>query len=589
MDASELTQCVQKMRLDVDALPDAHVRSVVGQVLNLVEQVVHQNDRLGVENQSLREEVLRLRELVRKLKGLPPDSGPTAGGVTPPPASEGDRSSEKERRAGERKKRPPRSDGRSFRDIHVDRTVLCPVDPGSLPSDAAFVGYDDVVVQDLIVKTDNVRYRCELWNSPSQGRLRGPLPSGVRGEFGSRLRALLVSLKYVAGTSLPRAQELVEHFGIVISSASVVNILHGAAAQLQAEREDLFRAGLAATPYQHIDDTSARVGGEFWHTHVIGSPLHASYFTRPHKDRLTVLDLLRGGPRTYRFDALTQRLLREFQVPRKWRQWTALPQDRDLSEPELQELLATWQPPPPAACLERLREAAALASYRARPGHVQTLVADDAKQFRHLTDELGLCWIHEGRHYKALWPVVPQHQQQLADFLKRYWDYYGELQQYRESPSATEAQRLLAAFDPLFGTPTGYTELDRRIAKTRSKKARLLTVLLHPETPLHNNPAELDERVAARRRDVSLHCRDAKGADEMDTFTSIVRTAKKLLVNGYEYLHDRISGALRMPSLASLIRARSPPCAPASPLPISPVPFHCLGTPPNGTLCTASV
>ena len=86
-------------------------------------------------------------------------------------------------------------------------------------------------------------------------------------------------------------------------------------------------------------------------------------------------------------------------------------------------------------------------------------------------------------------------------------------------------------------------------------------MLEHPETPLHNNPAELDERVAARRRDVSLHCRQGKGADEMDTFTTIVQTAKKLLVNGYEYLHDRISGALRLPSLAHLIRARSPPTA----------------------------
>ena len=82
-------------------------------------------------------------------------------------------------------------------------------------------------------------------------------------------------------------------------------------------------------------------------------------------------------------------------------------------------------------------------------------------------------------------------------------------------------------------------------------------MLDHPEIPLHNNPAELDERVAARRRDVSLHCRHAAGADEMDTFTSIVQTAKKLLVNGYEYLHDRLSGLLRMPSLASLIQQRS--------------------------------
>ena len=45
----------------------------------------------------------------------------------------------------------------------------------------------------------------------------------------------------------------------------------------------------------------------------------------------------------------------------------------------------------------------------------------------------------------------------------------------------------------------------------------------------------------------------------MDTLTSIVQTAKKLVVNGYEYLQDRISGLRKMPSLASLIRQRSRP------------------------------
>ena len=501
MDA-KLLQFVRQVRLDVDGLPDAHLRSVASQVLNLVEEVSHENDRLSAEN-------ARLRECLRKFQGgsgVPPSVG-AAPLATPPPATPpGNHSSEKERRAREGKKpqRRPGTDGRSFRPIRVDRDVLCPVDQAALPSDAVFVGYEDVVVQDLIVTTDNVRYRCEIWRSPSRGRQRGQLPPEVRGEFGSRLRTLLVSLKYVAGTSLPRAQELVEHFGIVISPASVVNILHDAAARLAAEREDLFRAGLAATSYQHIDDTSARVGGEFWHTHLIGNSLHASYFTRPHKDRLTVLDLLRGGPPTYRFDALTQRLLREFHVPRKWRQRAEeLPPDRDFSEQELQALLATWHPPPPAY-LETLREAAAIASYWAPPDHVRILISDDAKQFRHLADQSALCWIHEGRHYKRLSPVVPCHQRQLDAFLKRYWDYYGELRKYQAAPSAALAERLRGEFNHLFGTATGYDALDRRIAKTRKKKGPLLTVLEHPETPLHNNPAELDERVAARRRDVSL-------------------------------------------------------------------------------------
>jgi hypothetical protein len=394
----------------------------------------------------------------------------------------------------------------------------------------------------------------------------------VTGEYGPELKALLVSLKYVAGTSLPRAHEYVEHCGVVISPASVSNIVRDAAELFGEEKEEIFRAGLAATNYQHIDDTSARVGGEFWHTHIVCNPFHSTYFTTPHKDRLTIVDLLRGGPRTYRFNDLTQRLMEEFRVPLKWRQCAAVaPQDRDLSEAELEELLGQWCPSRRPACLDRLREAAALASYRARPDHVRILVGDDAKQTKHVSDELGLCWIHAGRHYKELSPVVAQHQQQLDVFLTRYWEFYDKLQKYRGMPTPAARERLREEFDQLFATRTGYEALDERIAMTGGKKESLLTVLDHPETPLHNNPAELGERVAARRRDVSLHCAKPAGARGMDTLTTVVQTAKKLWVNGYEYLRDRISGLRKMPSLASLIRQRSrpPPALPLYPSPLS--------------------
>jgi len=584
MDASELIQFVRQLRLDVEGIADPVVRNVVHQVFNLVEDVVQHNQRLRDENASLRD--LLQKAGVKPAPSKPPTTNPTgnpdapsnaAGSAASDSAADApdakpskDHSSEKERRS--REPRQPRADRRSFRPVRVDRDVVCPVDSATLPPDAAFVGYDDVVVQELVVKTDNVRYRCEIWVSPTRGRFCGSLPPDVQGEFGPRLRTLLVSLKYVAGTSLPRARSLVEHFGIVISSASVVNILHDAAARLQPERAAIFQAGLAATTHQHVDDTSCRVGGEFWHTHVIGSPLHASYFTRRSKDRLTALDLLRDGPPSYRFDGLTQQLLRDLRVPKKWRQRAAeLPQDRDLSEDELTTLLKGWEPPPLAGSLAALREAAAIASYRARPDHVSILIGDDAKQWRHLSDEFELCWIHEGRHYPKLSPVVPCHQQHLEAFRKRYWDFYGELHKYRAAPTPARAAELRLEFDQLFGTKTGYAALDQRIVKTGRKKTTLLTVLDHPEIPLHNNPAELDERVAARRRDVSLHCRHAAGADEMDTFTSIVQTAKKLLVNGYEYLYDRLSGSFRLPSLSSLIRQRSeasptpPPRASPSP------------------------
>jgi hypothetical protein len=560
MSASDLTEYVQQLRLDGDALADVRAREVVGKVLNLVEAVVVENRRVLEENQ-------HLRAILRQLQGERPSSAPRSR----PPAR--DVSSEKERRKRRSRARAPRrADGRTFRDIRVDEEIVRPVAAARLPSDAIFAGYEDVVVQDLRIQSHNIRYRLELWDSPSQGRLRGELPPGVSGEYGPELKALLVSLKYVAGTSLPRAHEFVEHCGVVISPASVSNIVRDTAELFHAEKEEVFRAGLAATPYQHIDDTSARVGGEFWHTHIVCNAFHSTYFTTPHKDRLTIVDLLRGGPRTYQFNGLTVQLMEEFRVPLKWRQRAATaPSDRDLSEAELEDLLGQWSPLSRPACLDRLREAAALASYRARPEHVRILVCDDAKQFKHVSDDVGLCWIHQGRHYTELSPVVPQHQQALEAFRRRYWDLYGELEQYQGAPTPATAERLQKEFDGLCATRTGYDALDARIAATGGKRSSLLTVLAHPETPLHNNPAELGERVAARRRDVSLHCRHAAGARGMDTFTSIVQTAKKLAVNGYEYLRDRISDFQKMPSLASLIRQRSrpPPTTPSCPLPIA--------------------
>ena len=82
----------------------------------------------------------------------------------------------------------------------------------------------------------------------------------------------------------------------------------------------------------------------------------------------------------------------------------------------------------------------------------------------------------------------------------------------------------------------------------------MLLVLDHPELPLHNNASELAARVQARKRDVSLHTMSKAGTEAKDTFMTISQTAKKLGVRTYEYIRDRVSGELKLPSLAQLIR-----------------------------------
>ena len=184
---------------------------------------------------------------------------------------------------------------------------------------------------------------------------------------------------------------------------------------------------------------------------------------------------------------------------------------------------------------------------------IRLVICDDAPQFKLVTEELALCWIHDGRHYKKLVPYVAHHRKLLDTFQKRYWAFYDQLLDYREHPTTQDRVRLAGEFDELFSTVTGYDALDKRIAKTKAKKLFLLMVLEHPEIPLHNNSAELGARRRVRKRKISFGTRTEDGKKARDTFATLAATAKKQGVSFYQYIYDRVSGAYEMPSLADLI------------------------------------
>ena len=186
---------------------------------------------------------------------------------------------------------------------------------------------------------------------------------------------------------------------------------------------------------------------------------------------------------------------------------------------------------------------------------VRLLVCDDAPQFTLVTDELALCWVHEGRHYKKLVPYVPHHRALLEDFVQRFWLYYDQLLAYRADPTPAEATRLTGEFETLFATVTGYGA--GRADSQDTYQAGLPDGARTPEIPLHNNPAELGARARVRKRDVSFGPRTREGATAWDTFMTLAVTATKLGVSFSHYIHDRVSGAFQMPSLADLIQERA--------------------------------
>jgi len=527
------------------------VELAIQKLLNVVEA-------LSVEKKSLAEEVDRLRKKLEQKKNAKTTSSSDGGDKDGAQDSKSDHSSEK-RRKGDKPKRKTTQDRRSFKDLTIHETVECPVDPATLPPDAVRLEDEIVIVQDIEIKPKNTKFERQVfYSSAEQQYYRGPLPAGYdHGDFSANLRALIVTLKYGGNMSEPKIGEFLQNFAVQVSAGSISNILTNTAAEFEPDYHDVLVAGLSSTAYQQTDDTSARVKGEFWHTHIVCNPFYTLYSTRPHKDRLAVLGVLQNTDELqFRLGQETLELLQtEFSIPHKWEQNITGLGEVEFTAPEFKTLLDDWFGERNQQLRTAIEQASAIVYYRHQSSVpiVRTLVCDDAGQFKLVTEKLALCWIHEGRHYEKLSPVVGRHAAAMDAFLERFWNYYASLQDYRAGPRRELAAKLRGEFDELFSTRTGYEALDDRIAKTESKRDELLTVLSEPSVPLHNNASELGARVSARRRDVSLHSRSERGARAMDIFTTIVQTSKKLGLSAFVYLRARLSGSLELPSLGQSI------------------------------------
>ena len=534
--------------IDLETISDPGARAAIRGLLDLVEQLVAENQTLRAENQRLRDEISRLKGEQVKPRFTP--KPPAAGGT--------DSSSE-----GERHEPKPHQKSSKLDRISIDRTERLRADPATLPADAVPKGIETVTVQDLVLRTDTVLFEREVWYSPSLKRsFRAPLPAGYTGEFGPGLKALALALTYGANVSEGKLLELFRQAGVVVSAGWLAEFLSGDPGGLANEARAVEQAGLASSPWQHSDTTATPVAGETWHCHVLGNPLFTAYHTLPKKDRLSVLSMLReGGTLTYLWDATADAYLDWVGLSASARRTlsSAIPRDQELDEAALNALLdplSPWVGPQ-----QRLwcREALALAAYEAQTDWpvVRTLLCDDAAQYRLVTEELGLCWVHEGRHYTKLIVHAPLHQQLLADFSTDFWAYYRELLAYRAQPSPEEATRLEQRFDALFGQTTGLTLLDQRLALTRQKKDGLLLVLRHPELPLHNNPAELAARRRVRKRDVSFGPRSPAGAKAWDTMMTLAATTSQLGVSFMAFLQDRLHQTGQIPPLDDMLRTQA--------------------------------
>ncbi len=550
MNHSSITKKLELLQVNPDEIPDKQIANTIRLLLQIIEELSEENEKLKAEVQKLRDEINQLKGEQGKPK--------TAGSKK---RENRDISSEDERKLLCDNPLKEKKSKAKIPKIKIDNTEFCKVDPNILPEDAQFKGYKSVIVQEISIETKNTEYKKEVYYSPSQGKTYiAKLPLGVEGEFGPELKSLIYTLKHAANMSESKIHEFLESIGIYISPATISRILTKNIEQFHQEKADIFRAGLASTTYQQIDDTGAKVNGQNHYVQIICNLYYTAYFTISNKDRLSILDILQGGkPRQYYFNEEAFALLRNFNISNKMiSQLRNEVWDERLNEEKMQQLMKKMFPDKGKILRTRIMEASAIAAYHEQTDFpvIPVLLSDDAPQFKQLTCEQGLCWVHDGRNYKKLNPVVPLHKKELDDFLCLYWDYYRQLLQFKEKPTPQESQELSAKFDQIFSIHTNYPSLNDRIEKTKAKKTELLMVLKYPQLPLHNNDAELGAREQVRKRDVSLHTMTDEGTKASDTFLTIVQTAKKWGVSFYDYIHDRVTKNFKMTSLAELIKKK---------------------------------
>ena len=337
-------------------------------LLNLVEELKQENASLRGEVQQLRDEINRLKGEQGKPNIKPGRKGKPTGNI----------SSEQERHQAK-----PHRKSSKLNKIEVNREKKLLIERRQLPPDAQFKGYEPVVIQDIQLQTDNVRFLKEKFYSPSQQRsYLAELPVGYKGEFGPGVRSLIITLYYGSEMTEPKIVEFLQDVGVLISEGQVSNLLIKKNESWHQEKNDIYLAGLASSSWQHCDDTGTRVNGDNHYCHVVCNPLYTAYFTRPGKDRLTIIGLLQNvAEPPYLLNAATSVWLAQFDTPHWAQQVVATwPQEQRLSPSELTTLVQTQLARLNAQQQARVMEAAALTAYYQQTDVpiVPNLLTDDA-------------------------------------------------------------------------------------------------------------------------------------------------------------------------------------------------------------------
>lgn len=425
-----------------------------------------------------------------------------------------------------------------------------------VPEGSIFKGYKEFVVQNIVIKPENIKFRMERWRTPSGSYVNGELPEWVKGHFAPSLVSFIQYQYHQCHVTQPLLWEQLKEIGFDISSGQINRILTEGNDHFHAEKDDILETGLEISSYVQVDDTGARHAGQNGYCTHIGNELFAWFQSTQSKSRLNFLELLRAGHKDY---ALTPESI-EYMRSRRLAELKLCLLEENVNQTfsdkqDWLRLLEKYQFKS-TRHIQIATEGSILGSILSHGINRELVIlSDDAGQFNILLH--ALCWIHAERTINKLIPVAEKQRADLETIRDQIWVFYADLKKFKEQPDAERAVELESRFDDIFTTRTCFEMLNQALRNLCKNKNELLMVLNRPEIPLHNNASETDIREYVKRRKISGGTRSVLGRQSRDSFISLKKTCRKLGQSFWEYLNDRNSGSNTIPTLASLMRHRA--------------------------------
>jgi len=261
-------------------------------VFSFIEKILSENSEMKILIQELKDEIARLKGENGK-----PDIKGNKKKEDTIYSSERERKEQKTHKKGSKKKT-----------VKIDRVVEVLLDKTGLPEGLKLHGYEQRLVQDIIIKSDNVLYLKEVWIDPLTGKTyiaRHDDEPAQGEEFTSELKALVVYFYYGKTMSQQDIRNFLSDFGVSISVGTISNIITSYKTdELTEETINIITAGLKSRDWVGIDDTGLRVDGVNHFCNAIGNDLFTFYSTQLHKNMDTIKDIVLPKELRELFDVL---------------------------------------------------------------------------------------------------------------------------------------------------------------------------------------------------------------------------------------------------------------------------------------------